>query len=1115
MRLLILAATFVLSAYCSFAQTVVLSDDFETGGAGWTTFGTTSPNDWRLATCAGNGSTLPGSNAQYISKGGAIPGCGATGIDQFAYDNASSGSNSIIRYIQVDATCYSNLNYETDILVDGDASDFAEVVVSSDAATWTSIDGPFFDLPTWGTSAGSIPGSFDGTIFFIGIRFTYNDVTVDGAPVAFDNFSVLGSDDTAPAVFCPANQTIYASTLTCDASMLDYESAIVVSDLCDDTTVVYMQSIAAGSPLAVSGTPYLVTITVTDQSSNSNQCQFNVTVIDTVSPTITCPGNATEYLTSSCDLTVPDFTGSAIPTDNCLGVTLTQAPPSGSTISASTAVTITATDASGNTGFCSFNLAAIDTISPAIACPATTTVGTTSTCTYTMGDFTTSVVTSDNCTFTGSLVLSQSPVVGSTLNTGANTITLYSTDASSNEGACTFTLVVEDQTPPTIASCVPNQTVVGNANCEGTLGDYTGLLNAFDNCSATMNLVVSQSPTSGTLISGTTTVTITVADENGNATNCQFPVFVSDTINPVPTCPGDFTTTINSSCDYTIPDLTGGVTGTDNCSSFGNMVVSQNPVAGSAQNGITVVTLILTDEQGNFGSCTTTITPIDTVVPTITCPSPAPINNGSACDFNLGYYGGQAFVLDNCSDYTITQTPSIGTLVQVGATTITLEVTDAGGNSSSCSFDLMVLENVTPTISCPGNISSCDPVITYSDPTFSDNCLVSISQTDLTGFSSGSTFPVGTTALEYTAVDSSGNANMCSFNVEILAYDDDAVIGEDTIYLCNQSSALLSADPILSGTGEWTVSSGTGAFNNQFANSTGVNGIGIGTNVYVWTVSSPSCGSNSDSLVVINVQSDLPASTQDTILACLNPTVPLQGNTPLFGNGIWTTNSAAAINSPTSANTTATLTENGWHEFVWTISNAGCPSTSDTLRVFSMRAPEINQSDTSLCLNELPINLSVSNLAEGQSVSWFSENNSVSITPNNTASTQASGFNTEASNVICTFTYSGCPSTYDTISITGIACEAFDPLIPTVITPANLDGKNDVFQIDLLDALYPECHVVIFNRWGTIVYESTGYNQPWNGTYQEQFLPMGTYFYRIELNDSENRVLTGDISIIN
>lgn len=1118
MRILLFSLFTVSVSLISYGQ--FYTEDFESVGLGWNTTGPTSENDWRVSTCAGNGNTIGGTTSLYISKGGTQPGCGVDGVDQYAYTDALSGSDTLIRYKQMDASCYTTMSLQFDYKINGDASDFFDVVYSTDGINWTSAGLNIFDQTTWATTTTSVPGIYDNSVFYFGFQFVFNDNTIDGDPLAIDNVMLSGTDNVAPNVLCPANQTLYTSTVDCDAILPDYTSSVTVTDICNDTIVTLAQSTPAGTAMSAAGSPYTITITATDGSSNAGQCQFDVTVIDTVAPTISCPaGPITEYLDGGCSLSIPDYSGLVTASDNCesqWAVTVTQAPPAGAIIGASSNITFTATDNFGISSTCSFVLNAVDTISPTITCPSNDTVGTTTLCNFDLTDYTSFGTPADNCTFTGSISITQSPVIGTALPAGSNTVTLIATDDSGNTGTCVFNIEVEDQTPPVISSCAPNQSVYVDSNCEGTLGDYTSLVTPTDNCTHISNMVFAQSPAPGTTISGSTLVTITVSDEAGNSTNCQFTALLNDTTPPQVTCPADFSLNINSSCEYTIPDITGNVTGTDNCSSFANMNVTQSPAPSSTGEGITNVTIILSDENGNVSTCQTIITPIDTITPTITCPSPAPIDNGSLCDYTITYFGSQASILDNCTGFTIDQSPAVGATISTGTTLVTLTVTDAGGNSASCSFDLTVTENVAPTIVCPSDTASCDPVVTYSLPTYSDNCLdANLVQTDVSGLSSGSTFPVGITTLEYTAIDSSGNMASCTFNVEILPFADPAIIVEDTLGLCNQSSALVEAEAITNGTGQWTVLSGTGTFNNEFAYATGVNGISSGTNVYVWTVSSTSCGSSSDTLVVINSQADLPASTQDTILACTDATVALEANSPLYGTGSWTTSSTGIIDDNGSASTFATLTENGWHDFIWTITNTGCPTTADTVTVLSMRQPIISPEDTTVCIESEGISVAALNLAAGQSVQWYSTSNTVTFDTPNDASTFVSGFGNGDNEVICRFSYEGCSNTSDTLVVTTEICEGFDPVIPTVITPGNIDGKNDLFNIDLLDILYPECHVVIFNRWGSVVYESTGYSEPWDGTYNGALLPMGTYFYKIELNDELQQVFTGDISIIN
>ncbi len=74
-------------------------------------------------------------------------------------------------------------------------------------------------------------------------------------------------------------------------------------------------------------------------------------------------------------------------------------------------------------------------------------------------------------------------------------------------------------------------------------------------------------------------------------------------------------------------------------------------------------------------------------------------------------------------------------------------------------------------------------------------------------------------------------------------------------------------------------------------------------------------------------------------------------------------------------------------------------------------------------------------------------------------------------------------------------------LIPNAISP-NGDGKNDVWKLDFLSLLYPNAEVEIYSRWGENVFSSQGYTTQWDGTYNGNKLPVGTYYYVLKLNDS-------------
>jgi gliding motility-associated-like protein len=67
--------------------------------------------------------------------------------------------------------------------------------------------------------------------------------------------------------------------------------------------------------------------------------------------------------------------------------------------------------------------------------------------------------------------------------------------------------------------------------------------------------------------------------------------------------------------------------------------------------------------------------------------------------------------------------------------------------------------------------------------------------------------------------------------------------------------------------------------------------------------------------------------------------------------------------------------------------------------------------------------------------------------------------------------------------------------IPNVITP-NGDEENDVFEIINIE-YYANPQLVIFNRWGKKVYESSNYRNEWDGGK----LSDGTYYYILTLSD--------------
>ncbi|MCB0637809.1 MAG: gliding motility-associated C-terminal domain-containing protein [Lewinella sp.] len=89
--------------------------------------------------------------------------------------------------------------------------------------------------------------------------------------------------------------------------------------------------------------------------------------------------------------------------------------------------------------------------------------------------------------------------------------------------------------------------------------------------------------------------------------------------------------------------------------------------------------------------------------------------------------------------------------------------------------------------------------------------------------------------------------------------------------------------------------------------------------------------------------------------------------------------------------------------------------------------------------------------------------------------------------------------------------------VPNGITP-NGDGTNDAFVVDLLEGAdptdFPDNEIIIFNRWGDIIFRQKDYDNTWQGTNQAgDPLPHGTYYYVLRLNLEEGQIIEGDITI--
>lgn len=676
-----------------------------------------------------------------------------------------------------------------------------------------------------------------------------------------------------------------------------------------------------------------------------------------------------------------------------------------------------------------------------------------------------------------------------------------------------------DAINPTIV-CPPTFSLHSNSLCQLVLPDLTALVTAqaIDNCTPTADLSFSQNPMMGATIANGDSVSFTVFDLALNEASCKSKFIAIDTIKPVIVCNQVFDIPTNSiSCDYAVPNLENQVVSfADNCSDRMDATFTQNPAIGSSVSGVQNILMTVTDGQGNATSCYIRLVPVDTIAPTITCPPTQTISNGTSCSYTVADFSNLVTVSDNCTVLTPIQSPAVNTIIPAGNHVFTYEVRDEVGNVSRCNFEVKVIENQAPVFTnCPNGISSCDSIVTFASLQATDNCVYGIYKQDLTGLNSGDVFPRGVTNLSYVVKDSSGNSATCAFTVTVDFPDSPAFI-ESPVQVCNDTQATIDAVPVTYGTGVWSVPSGSSlVIANPTQATTTVSGLAPGDNTVIWTTSgtNTNCPSTSEVLIVKNnALTSQAVVTKDTVYNCATANVLLTAQAPTSGTGVWTSDVINTITNGNNHNALATNLSDGWNTFYYTVQNGVCPTSVDSMKVFRMIKPVIDLEDTTLC-SKVTLALNGTPAPYRTDAIWYFEQGGGKFSDEFSASTQLLDYRLGTNVIIYSFNHEVCGMESDTLLVTFNNCDGNEFIIPTIITP-NQDGKNDSFVISGLAVQYPKCTVKIVNRWGSVVFESEGYSQPWEGTFKGEPLPVGTYYYVIELNDESKNSLSGPISII-
>jgi large repetitive protein len=435
---------------------------------------------------------------------------------------------------------------------------------------------------------------------------------------AYSTNTVTVADQTPPTI-----TLLGANPLTNECHSAYVDAGATASDDCSGATLSTNGTVNADAPGV-----YTIEYIAIDGAGNSATNARTVYVVDTVAPVVTLSGD--NPMTVECHGRFIDPGATA--NDTCAGsVAVTVSGTVDANTPGSYTLTYSATDGAGNTGSTNRTVNVVDTTPPVISWSFTSlTLAADTSCQALMPDLTGTnyILAADACS--AALTITQTPTNNAVLALGSNQVVLAVSDGSGNTAYSTNTVMVADQTPPTI-------TLLGTSpitnECHSAYVDAGAT--ASDECSgATLS-------TNGTVNAdapGVYTIDYIATDGAGNSATNTRTVYVVDTTPPVITqCAPSQETTADSGGHSTLPSLTALVAASDACS--GAVSITQEPAAGTQLDvGTNTVVFRVDDGNGNTNTCSTTV--VVTAAPLV---PPTILSQGMQPDgtFHLSFSGPQ------------------------------------------------------------------------------------------------------------------------------------------------------------------------------------------------------------------------------------------------------------------------------------------------------------------------------------------------------------------------------------------------------------------------------------------------------------------------------------------
>lgn len=401
--------------------------------------------------------------------------------------------------------------------------------------------------------------------------------------------------------------------------------------------------------------------------------------------------------------------------------------------------------------------------------------------------------------------------------------------------------------------------------------------------------------------------------------------------------------------------------------------------------------------------------------------------------------------------------------------------------------------NIAPI---PSGIAACDTIqicegdtlnfnVQFLSPEVNQTTTATVSAPGVNGFNVISNTPGNNAVIIAQLIANSANYG---YNTITFSGTDNGTPAQTTtVTLVIQVDTFVAPDPVITGPNVYcqggnpiSLDAGPGytSYNwNTGATTQTLSNVTQG--VYTVTVAYNGCSKTSPPFTVTELPAPVPVIT-GVLNTCGSDNALLSADSAAFASYVWSTGSTDPFISVPNGTYTVTVTDTN-----------GCIGVSAPITVNQSPKPVAaftSQPLTTSFPNDSIHFMDQSTVSSGSISSWlwtFGDNNSSMLQNPAHAYPDPGTYNV----CLVVATAAGCSDTicktYEVVPLTVLA--------PNVFTP-NGDGKNETLKFENLE-FYPNNYLTVFNRWGNVVHEASGYNNDWTG----KGVSDGVYFFILEL----------------